>query len=113
MHSVSLYMPHGRAHRYTLDNITGTGEHRSNPNEKPGSTHVQYIQNHDTSTRSNPSVETGFNTRQHDMNAMKTNSKMDYNNHVCRPDQTIQHVQATMKLYKYSQVKWNSTKQLK
>ena len=55
MHSVSLYMPQGRAHRYTLDNATGTGEHRSNPNEKPGSTHVQYTQNHDTSTRSNPS----------------------------------------------------------
>ena len=43
MHSVSLYMPQGRAHRYTLHNATGTGEHRSNPNEKPGSTHVQYI----------------------------------------------------------------------
>ena len=27
MHSVSLYMPQGRAHRYTLDNATGTGEH--------------------------------------------------------------------------------------
>ena len=42
MHSVSLYMPQGRAHRYTLDNATGTGEHRSNPNEKLGSTHVQH-----------------------------------------------------------------------
>ena len=40
---------------YTLDIFTGIGEHRSNPNEKPGSTHVQYVQNHDSSTRSNPS----------------------------------------------------------
>ena len=46
MHSVSLYMPHGRAHRYTLDNATGTGEHRSNPNEKQGSTHMQSRHEH-------------------------------------------------------------------
>ena len=34
MHSVSLYMPQGRAHRYTLDNATGTGEHKVKPKYK-------------------------------------------------------------------------------
>ena len=42
MHSVSLYMPQGRAHRYTLDNITGTGVQKVKPKIKTGSTQVQY-----------------------------------------------------------------------
>ena len=42
MQSVSLYMPQGHAHRYTLDKIVGTGEHKVKPEPKLGSTQVHY-----------------------------------------------------------------------
>ena len=73
-------MPQGRARRYIhLIDLQGQVSTGQTQMKNRVQLTCNNIENHDTSTRSNPSFETGFNTRRHDMNATKTNIKMDCN----------------------------------